>query len=267
MKNRQQGLEVTMDQYPYTASSTGFISSFPGWAAAGGNDSLIKRLDDPEKYEKIKKALVKIRLTSSRNRYMPDMIYVAANENHPEYEGKNLAQILELTGKENTIENAAELIIEMQKEDQPGGVYFKMSEDDVTVLMQHKCTMIASDGSIKSIGKGVPHPRSYGTFPRVLGKYVREKAVLSLEEAIRKMTSLPAQTMRFNTRGVLKEGLAADIVVFDENKICDKAEYDNPHQYSAGIHWVIVNGRTAIDNGERTDVFYGRVIYGSGKSD
>jgi len=267
MKHRQQGLEVTMDQYPYTASSTGLINSFPGWAAAGGHDSLVKRLEDPVKYEKIKQAIIKIRLTSPRNRFMPDMIFIAANENHPEYEGKNLAGILELIGKENTVENATELIIEMEKEDQPSGVYFKMNENDVTALMQHECTMTASDGGIKTVNKGMPHPRSYGTFPRVLGRYVREKSVLSLEDAVRKMTSLPAQTMRFNARGILKEGMCADIVIFDEKKVLDQAAFDKPHQYPVGIPWVIVNGEPAIANGERTDTFSGEVIYGAGKID
>ncbi|NOX90770.1 MAG: D-aminoacylase [Calditrichaeota bacterium] len=262
---RRDGLEITVDQYPYIATSTGFSSSFPGWAVAGGNDSLAKRMEDPENYQRIKNAVIKTRLTSIKNIYMPEKIFVAENKNHPEYEGKNLSQILKLIGRENTVENAAELIMEMQKEDQPGGVFFKMNEKDVAALMRKPYTMIASDGSIKTIGKGMPHPRSYGTFPRVLSRYVREKSVLSLEDAVRKMTSLPAQTMRFNDRGMLRQGACADVVIFNPEKISDLATFDKPHQYPQGILWVIVNGKIVIDNGKRTDAFPGKIIYGAGK--
>ena len=262
----RQGLEVYMDQYPYTATSSGFASSFPGWAVAGGHDAFVERLDDPEEYQKIKEALIEKRLLSERGIDRLRSIYVAHNTNHPEYEGKNLAEILELLGREKTISNGADLVIEMQKEDRPRGIFFQMAEEDVETLMQEPYNMIGSDGKIEIPGVEVPHPRAYGTFPRVLGKYVRADGVLSLPDAIRKMTSLPAQAMRFYERGVLKTGKCADIVIFSYEEIQDRATFEDPHQYPRGIHWIIVNGKLVVDKGEWTGIFPGKVLYGSGES-
>ena len=262
---RRQRLEVYMDQYPYTATSSGFTSSFPGWAVSGGNDVFLERLKDQDNYQKIKRALIEKRLTSERGIDRLKSIYVARNANHQEYEGKNLAEILELLGRERTVSNGADLIIEMQRNDRPRGVFFQMAEEDVTTLMRKSYNMIASDGKVEIPGVEVPHPRAYGTFPRVLAKYVRESGILSLAEAIRKMTSLPAQAMGFYDRGVLNEGMVADIVIFNLEKIQDTATFENPHQYPKGIHWVIVNGELVIDDGKWTGVFPGRVLYGLGK--
>jgi N-acyl-D-amino-acid deacylase len=265
-KGRRSGHEIYLDQYPYTASSTGFTSSFPGWAIAGGHDSLMHRLKYPKKYRKIKEGIIKRRLTSSKGIDMLSKVYVATNRNHPEYEGKNLRQILELLERDISVSAAADLIIEMESTDQPRGIYFKMREEDVTALMSLPYTMIASDGGIKTVGIEKPHPRSYGTFPRILAKYVRKQNVISLSEAIRKMTSLPAQAMRFQNRGILRPGMAADIVIFDSNKINDNARYSSPHQYPDGIQWVIVNGKPIIESGKRTSLFPGKIIFGSGKN-
>ena len=264
-KARRQRLEVYMDQYPYTATSSGFTSSFPGWAVSGGNDAFIERLKDHDNYQKIKKALIENRLTSDRGIDRLKSIYVARNANHQEYEGKNLAEILELLGRERTVSNGADLIIEMQKDDRPRGVFFQMAEEDVMTIMRKSYNMIASDGKVEIPGVEVPHPRAYGTFPRVLAKYVREWGILSLEDAIRKMTSLPAQAMGFYDRGVLNEGMVADIVILSLEEIEDTATFENPHQYPKGIHWVIVNGEVVIDDGKWTEVFPGRVLYGLGK--
>lgn len=261
----RQGMEVYIDQYPYTATSSGFASSFPGWAVAGGHDAFIERLEDPEKYREIKEAFIERRLISERGIDKLRSIYVAHNANHPEYEGKNLAEILELLGREKTISNGADLVIEMQKEDRPRGIFFQMAEEDVETIMREPYNMIASDGKIEIPGVEIPHPRAYGTFPRVLGKYVRDSGILSLPDAIRKMTSLPAQAMRFYERGVLKTGKCADIVIFDLEEVQDKATFEDPHQYPKGIHWIIVNGKLVVDEGEWTGVSPGKVLYGPGK--
>lgn len=262
---RQQGLEIYLDQYPYMATSSGFTSSFPGWAVAGGNDAFVERLKDPDIYQKIKKALIERRLTSVRGIDRLQSIYVARNANHQEYEGKSLAEILELLDRERTISNGADLIIEMQKNDRPRGIFFQMAEEDVTAIMRKPYNMIASDGKVEIPGVEVPHPRAYGTFPRVLAKYVRELGALSLADAIRKMTSLPAQAMGFHERGLLDEGMYSDIVIFNLDEIQDTATFENPHQYPKGIHWVIVNGELVIDGGQWTGIFPGKVLYGLGK--
>lgn len=264
-KARQQGLEIYMDQYPYTATSSGFTSSFPGWAVSGGNNAYVERLKNPDNHQKIITALIERRLTSERGIDKLKTIYVSRNTNHPEYEGKNLAEILELLGREQTNVNGAELIMEMQKEDRPRGIFFQMAEEDVATLMQKSYNMIASDGKVEIPGVEVPHPRAYGTFPRVLAKYVRELGVLSLSDAIRKMTSLPAQAMGFYERGVLKAGMFADIVIFNLKEIHDTATFQNPHQYPKGIHWIIVNGKIAAHEGKIVAKDVGNILYGSGR--
>ncbi|MFQ6114965.1 MAG: amidohydrolase family protein [bacterium] len=262
---RQQALEVYMDQYPYTATSSGFTSSFPGWAVAGGHDAFIERLKDRDNYRKIRDAVIERRLATARGIDKLKTIYVSRNTNHPEYEGKNLAQILDLLGRDRTVSNAADLIIELQKEDRPRGIFFQMAEEDVATLMQKCYNMIGSDGKIEIPGVEVPHPRAYGTFPRVLAKYVRESGVLSLPDAIRKMTSLPAQAMGFHERGVLRAGMYADIVIFNSEEIQDTATFENPHQYPKGIHWVIVNGNIAAHDGKVMEKDGGKILYGSGR--
>ncbi len=262
---RQQGMTVFMDQYPYTATSSGFTSSFPGWAVAGGHDSLVQRLADPEKYQRIKDAVIQRRLTSERGIDKLNTIYVAFNKNHHEYEGKNLAEILDLLGREKAVSNGADLIIKMEKNDRPRGIFFQMADEDVAMLMKKPYNMIASDGKIEFPGVEVPHPRAYGTFPRVIAKYVRDEGMLSLAEAIRKMTSLPAQAMGFEKRGVLKKGNYADIVIFDFDKIKDSATFENPHQYPQGIQWVIVNGKVAAQDGAIVEKSGGRILYGRGE--
>lgn len=264
---RQSGLEVYLDQYPYTATSSGFGSSFPGWAMAGGQEAFIERLKDPAKYQKIKAKLIEKRLTTERGINKLETIYVSQNVNHPEYEGKNLAEILDLLGREKTISNGADLIIEIQKEDRPRGIFFQMDEDDVKSLMKKPYNMIASDGKIEIKGVEVPHPRAYGTFPRILARYVRESGVISLAEATKKMTSLPAQAMGFYERGVLKAGMYADICIFNLAEIQDLATFENPHQYPKGIRWVIVNGKIASKDGKILEKNGGKILYGSGKND
>ncbi len=255
-KARDAGIPVFTDQYPYTATSSGFGSSFPGWAVAGGYKKFAERIKDPDTYQKIKEALIKSRFTSKRINPL-ESIYISQNDNHPEYEGKNIAEILDVLNQEQTISNGADLVIKMYAEDQPRGVFFQMDEKDVDTLMKPAYTMIGSDGGVHIPGEGVPHPRAYGTFPRVF-RYVK-KNVISLPDAVRKMTSLPALAMGFYRRGIIREGMCADVVIFDST-IEDTATYEAPHQYPNGIHWILVNGEIAVHN-KKIEKSAGKILY------
>ena len=264
---RSRGVEVTMDQYPYTATSSGFTSSFPSWAFEGGREKFVERLNETANYEKIKAFVIDRRLTSTKEINKLETIYISQCNSLPDYVGKNLQEILISQGKEPTVDNAADLIIDIEKNGGAGGVFFQMDEQDVEALMRLPYNMHASDGSVQELGKGVPHPRNYGTFPRVIARYVRERGVLSLEEAIRKMTSLPAQTFRLKSRGMIREGMFADIVIFDRETFVDKATYSDPHQYGQGFAYVIVNGEIVGENGKHTGALPGMVLYGPGKEE
>lgn len=261
----REGIEVYMDEYPYTAGSTGFTSSFPEWAVTGGHETFVKRLEDPVLYKRIKDHIIDFRFVSSRGIDKSRMIYVTRDRKHPEYEGKNLAEILDMLGRDNTVSNVADLFIELERDDRPSAIFFQTDTADVIALMQEDYCMVGSDGSIQILGQGVTHPRNYGAFPKVLAEYVRESGALSLPDAIRKMSSLPAQAMGFHDRGVLKPGLFADIVIFNLNTVQDKATFRQPHQYPVGFQWVIVNGKIAVHDGEILENRAGRVLYGSGK--
>lgn len=258
---RKRGVEVTLDQYPYTATSSGFGSSFPSWAFEGGNINFLKRLEDEENYAEIKSYIIKRRLTSTKGINKPETIYIANSEKFPEYVGKNLQEILLSQGKKPTVENTADLIIEIQRNGGASGVFFQMNEKDVEDLMRLPYTMHGSDGGIQVKGRGVPHPRNYGTFPRVISHYVRKRGVISLEEAIRKMSSLPAQTFRLKERGMIQEGFYADITVFDKNQFEDRATFSAPHQYSQGLHYLIVNGELVVEKGEHSGKLPGMILH------
>jgi len=265
IKARQRGLEVTTDQYPYRATSSGLSSSFPAWSLAGGMDELKKRLKDPEKYQEIKNHIINKRLTSIKDINTLETIYIGNFQPEKSYEGKNLAKILKMQNKKPTVDNAADLIIDIKKRGDASCVFFQMIETDINDIMQLDYNMIASDGGVIKFGDGVPHCRSYGTFPRILGLYVRDKKILSLSEAIRKMTSLPAQTLRLSRRGLIKEGFYADITIFDLKKVKDTATYQSPHQYPQGIEYVLVNGSISAQKGKSSGNLPGRILFGAGK--
>ena len=262
---RERGMEVFLDQYPYTATSSGFTSSLPSWCFEGGREKFLERLEDEETYRKIKSYVIQRRLTSTKNIDKLKTIYIGRSRQFPDFEGKNLREVLILQKKEATIENGADLIIDIEKNGGATGIFFQMDETDVECLMKLPYTMHASDGSVQVMGRGVPHPRNYGTFPRVIARYVRDKGVITIEEAIRKMTSLPAQVFRIRNRGLLREGMFADITVFDYRSIRDMATFAEPHQYGHGLRWVIVNGHVVIKNDTHTGSRPGMVIYGPGK--
>jgi len=256
---RAEGLDVTVDQYPYTASSTGLINVLPEWARAGSKEDFQARLDDPETRARIKADTI-AKLNGARAAGDLSRITVASFPNHPEYSGKTMAEVTLMNGREPTIENGAEVAMEILYDGGGSAIYRMMVEEDVRRIMRAPFTSIASDGSAVHFGKNVPHLRNYGTFPRVLGRYVRDEGVLSLEEAIHKMSGMPASRIDLSTRGLLAEGMTADIVIFDPDTVADNDDWANPHQYATGFSHVIVGGIPVIDAGTRTSEFPGKVL-------
>ncbi|HEY5691779.1 MAG TPA: D-aminoacylase [Cyclobacteriaceae bacterium] len=259
---RKEGIDVTMDQYPYIASSTTLDTTVPEWAFSGGRDSLYIRLDDPGTRAQIKKEM----LESLKRKQLKDYSYAVIARYGPNdsYNGKSISEVNKLSGKKSKAEEEAETILELIKSGRVQMVYFSMNEEDVERIMKYPFAMTASDAGIVEFGKNMPHPRAYGTNARVLGRYVRERNIMKLEEAIRKMTSLPAQKFRLKDRGLMREGFAADVVVFDEAEVIDMATFENPHAYSKGFKYVIVNGQLVIDQGKHTGVRSGVVLRGDG---
>jgi len=256
---RAEGLDVTVDQYPYTAGSTGLINVIPAWARAGSKEDFQARLDDPETRARIKAEAIGI-LNGARAAGDLSRITIASFPNHPEYSGKTMAEVTVMNGREPTIENGAEVAMEILYAGGGSAIYHMMVEEDVRRIMQAPFTIIASDGSAVPYEKNVPHLRNYGTFPRVLARYVRDEGVLSLEEAIHKMSGLPASRINLATRGVLAEGMTADINIFEPEAVSDNDDWASPHQYAVGFSYVIIGGVPVIDAGTRTSEFPGKVL-------
>ncbi len=263
-KARLEGIDVAVDQYPYTASSTNMGTMLPSWALSDGDSMIHARLTNPSVRKQIREEMLKNLRADKRKNY--DYAFVARFRADSTLNGKNISEINRLLGRKNTMEQEAELIMDMVDKGGAQMIFHKMSEEDVSRIIRHPLTMIASDAGVIEMNKNVPHPRGYGSNARVLAKYVREKQVITLEDAIRKMTSLPAQRFNINNRGLLREGFAADIVIFDENTISDNATFEKPHAYSSGISYVLVNGKEVIRNGKHTLTRPGAIIYGKGKS-
>lgn len=261
---RARGVDVTIDQYPYTASSTGTAALFPQWAQAGGRKALLERLAAPEQREKIKAVIVR-NIREDRGGGDPKNVVMASCSFDQSLAGKSLADLTAARGVPVTFENAADTAIEIQRRGGCSAVYHAISEEDVERILRYPFTMIASDGGIPVFGKEAPHPRSYGTFARVLGRYVRERRTLTLEEAVRRMTSLPAARLKVWDRGLLRPGMKADLVVFDPATIADKADFAKPHQYAVGVRHTLVNGTPALLDGTVTEKRPGRVLYGPAK--
>jgi N-acyl-D-amino-acid deacylase len=258
---RARGVDVTMDQYPYTASSTGITALLPQWALEGGRQATAERLASPAERAKIKKVIVQ-KLKVDRGGGDPGNVQIVNCGFDRTLAGKNLAGITKARGIEPTFENAAETAMDLVAKGGCSAIFHAISEDDVVRIMKSPYTMIASDGEIPVFGQASPHPRSYGTFARVLGVYVREKHVLTLEEAVRRMSGFPAERLKIWDRGLLRPGMKADVVVFDPATVADRAQYDRPHQYSVGVRDVMVNGRLVLHNGAVTAERPGRVLYG-----
>jgi N-acyl-D-amino-acid deacylase len=246
-KARLEGIDVTIDQYPYTASSTNLGILLPDWVLADGQDSILSRLKNPSIRAKVKAH--SIDMITRRGLKHFDYAYVANFKADTNYNGKNIRAINLLRGGNDNALAQAETIVQMMELGGAQMVYHGMGDKDVKNIMAYPFNMAASDAGIAVMGVNRPHPRAYGTNARVLGKYVREEKVMSLEEAIRRMTSLPANKFNLKERGILKEGFIADIVVFDEKEVTDMATFENPHQFSKGFKYVFVNGAMTVDNG------------------
>jgi dihydroorotase/N-acyl-D-amino-acid deacylase len=259
---RARGVDATIDQYPYTASSTSIQGGLvPQWAQAGGREAMLKGLRDETTRGKVLAAIASS-IENDRGGGDPGNVVLAACAWDPGLAGKSLAQVLRDRGRPVTIPRAAELVVEIVEKGGCSAIYHAISEDDLVRIMQHPATMIASDAApgVPIFGRNVPHPRAYGTFARVLGVYVREKKVLTLEEAVRKMAGFPAQRMGLMDRGLLRVGMKADVVVFNPATVIDRATFEKPHQYAEGVSAVVVNGQLALADGKTTGARAGRTL-------
>ena len=258
---RARGVDATIDQYPYTASSTSIQAALlPAWAQEGGRTEIQNRLKDPATRAKIKTETIRI-IKNERGGGDPKNIVIAGCGWDKSLAGKNLADVARLRGTEPTIENAAEAALWIVENGGCSGIFHAINETDLERILRHPATMIGSDGEIPIFGQAHPHPRSYGTFARVLAVYVRERRTISLEEAVRKMSSFPAQRLGLQDRGVLRPGMRADIAVFDPARVRDAATFERPHQYAEGISSVIVNGIVVFERGAMTPSRPGKVLY------
>ena len=259
----KRGVAVTADRYPYTAFSTGLSVYYPQWALAGGNEAFVKRLQDPaEKRKMWEEAMLKLEGTPWENILLTGL----DEEENQRFIGKTIQRAADELGQD-AYEFACDLLI--KEKGGVGIVGFAMSEEQTEDTLKHPLVMLCSDGSALApygpLHQGKPHPRNYGTFPRFLGLYVRDRKALTLTQAVKKMASMPAAKLGLKDRGTLKQGNFADIVVFDPATIADKATYTEPEQYSTGIDYVIVNGQIVIDHDNHTGALPGKVLYGPGK--
>ncbi len=267
---RRRGQEVTVDQYPYRASSTGLSMLLPSWALADGPEKVKERLTDPATRKKIAAEMLE-NIGKRGGRKHLDYAVVARARFDSSLEGKNITEITRLKKRKANLKNEIETVLNLHLAAMAAGnqriqmVYFSMSDEDVERIMRAPFAMVGSDGGIVEYNVGLPHPRSYGTNARMLGEYVRKKRLIGLEDAIRKMTSLPAQTFRLRDRGLLREGYWADLVIFDPDKVSDRATFDKPHQYSEGFSYVLVNGEPVVAEGKHTAARPGKILYGPGR--
>jgi dihydroorotase/N-acyl-D-amino-acid deacylase len=259
---RARGVDVTIDQYPYTASATSIQAAlFPAWAQAGGLVSMQERLADPAQRSRIREESARI-IELERGGGDPERVVISSCGWDDTLAGKTLGDVITLRGLEESLWGAADAAMWLTEEGGCGGIFHAISEDDVVRIMRHPASMIASDGGIIVFGRAQPHPRSYGTFARVLSEYVRELGVLTLEEAVRKMSAFPAQRMGLRDRGLIRPGMVADVAVFDPARVRDPATFEEPHQYAEGFSLVLVHGEIVLDGDRVTDARPGRVLYG-----
>ena len=256
---RRAGVDVMIDQYPYTATHTGIAVLIPTWALAGGDSAFERRVRDPALRDSVKRGIV-FNLLNDRGGGDLRRVQFSRVRWQPELEGKTLHDWAAMRGVPPTHESGAELVIEAQLRGGANAIYHVLDEGDVERIMRHPQTMVASDGRLSRPGDGHPHPRAYGTFPRVLARYVRERGVLTLEQAVHKMTAQPAGRLGLRDRGRVAEGAYADLVVIDPARVRDAATFDRPHQYAEGIPHVVVNGVVAVRDGRPASVRAGRVL-------
>lgn len=258
---RERGVDVQCDQYPYVASSTSLGALLPNWAHDGGDEALLARLRDEATRERLREELV----GAYEGRWDDVLVTNVQDRALKHAEGRTIAELADRDGESR---DPATVLLDLVLEDENrvSHVNFGMDERDVRTVMSHPLTMVGSDGSSLvpegPLGEGVPHPRSYGTFPRVLGHYARDEEVLSLEAAVHKMTGLPAARLGLGDRGVLAEGLAADVTVFDPETVAQTGDFLDPAQYPSGVEHVVVDGSFVVRDGEHTGEQPGSVIRG-----
>jgi N-acyl-D-amino-acid deacylase len=257
-RSRRAGVDVSVDQYPYDRSSTGLGILLPSWALADGEAAVKQRLGDPATRARIAREMEQMVKRLGHKDY--SYAVVAFCQFDRSLEGKNIREINVLRGRKKKLKFEVQTILDLVAQGGASMVYHSMSEKDVERILRYANASVGSDGGIRALGVGVPHPRSYGTRARVLAEYVRNRGVISLEEAIRKMTSLPARTLGLRDRGLVREGYAADLVLFDPARVQDKATFLQPHQYSEGFDLVLVNGQPVVENGKLTGARPGRVL-------
>jgi len=254
-----RGVDVSIDQYPYTASSTSLTILFPGWSLDGGREALLARLSDPEQRQRAREAIVH-NIEVDRGGNDPANVVLANCPHDTSINGLNLSELLRQQARDISRENAAELLMELVEAGNCGAVFHAIDEDDVKRIMRHPVTMTASDGGVEGPSDRVPHPRNYGTFARLLGHYVRELEVLPFHTAIHKVSRLPADRLGLTDRGRIEIGAIADIAVLDPATVIDRATFDNPHQYAEGAHHVLVSGQAVLLNQEMTGKRPGQVL-------
>jgi N-acyl-D-amino-acid deacylase len=271
-KARDEGYNIRANVYPYTAGQNNLSSIVPPWAHDGGREKMLERLRDPSARKRMREEVMN-GLPNWYNHYLATgdgwagmlLVSLKAERNKP-FQGKRMSELIAARGG-----HPADVLFDVLLEE--GGsvptVFFHHSEPDMQLIMKQPWTSIGSDGSAVSpngpTGRTHPHPRYYGTFPRVLGRYARDLKVITLPDAVKKMTSMNADKIGITDRGRLKEGLAADVTIFDQDRVIDRATFEQPHQFPAGIKYVIVNGVVTVDNEQHTGALAGRVIYGPGK--
>jgi dihydroorotase/N-acyl-D-amino-acid deacylase len=261
---RKAGTDVMMDQYPYTASSTSLDVLVPPWALSGGNAELRKRLENAALKDSITRGVVEYLLNDRGGGDIKRVQFSRVSWDHS-LEGKTLYDWAVRRKLPPTPEGSAPLVLEGVLNGGASMVYHVIDEGDVKRIMAHPMTMIASDGRLTKPGDGVPHPRAYGTFPRVLGRYVRDEHTITLEQAVHKMTGMPAARLGLADHGCLRTGCVADIAVFDAAKVRDVGTFEDPHHYAEGIPYVIVNGMPVVDGGRFTAARPGKVVRRSRK--
>lgn len=271
-KARDAGHDIRANVYPYTAGQNNLSSIIPPWAHDGGREKMLERLRDPRARQRMRQEILN-GLPNWYNHYLATgdgwggmlLVSLRGERNRP-FQGKRMSELLAARGGDS-VEVLFDVLVE--ENGSVPTVFFHHSEPDMQLIMKQPWTSIGSDGSAVSIdgpsGRSHPHPRYYGTFPRVLGRYVRELRVLTLPEAIGKMTSMNADKLGIRDRGRLREGMWADITVFDANRVSDRATFENPNRYPLGIEYVIVNGIVTIEGDRHTGALAGKVLYGPGK--
>jgi N-acyl-D-amino-acid deacylase len=260
---RGRGVDVMADQYAYTAASSTLGIRFPSWALEGGQPAIAARLNDPAQWARIKKEMAG--LLAERGLNDLSFAVVASHAANPLLNGLTMKQVAAKLEGSDTADAQFEAARELMLANGASMVYHFMSDADVERIMRHPFVGFGSDSGLLAPGRGVPHPRGYGNAARVLGEYVRTRHVIPLEEAVRKMTSLPAKHFRLDHRGQLQEGFSADVVVFDPATIRDAATFEKPHQYAEGIPFVIVNGAVVVKKGEHTRARAGQALTRGGK--